>query len=201
MTIDGRQDSDSETEARTGPIAQSDLKNAGRRRFGKSGMAASGVLATLASGPVLGDVLQCKSPSGSLSGGHSTHGPAPVCNGGRSPGYWKNAAANQWPIAPTKPFKTIFTTTNGSPYHTASLLTVLDPDFDNAPLGRHIVAAYLNAISTPSLTPFLSGQQVVAMWNEILASGFYTPTAGVKWPATAAPGQPSVVAYLTSTMT
>lgn len=65
-----------------------------RRRFGKSGLAASGVILTLASQPVLGQ-WACQSPSGFQSGNVSTHGDLPLCEG-RTPGYWQ-ARDKQWP--------------------------------------------------------------------------------------------------------
>ncbi|MEN6586000.1 MAG: hypothetical protein ABFE02_08170 [Sulfuricella sp.] len=64
-----------------------------RRGFTKSGLAASGVLLTLASRPVLACV--CKSPSGFLSGNVSTHGTPQTCSG-RTPGYW-GTHPQQWP--------------------------------------------------------------------------------------------------------
>jgi hypothetical protein len=65
-----------------------------RRRFGKSGLAASGVILTLASRPVLG-CWDCLSPSGFQSGNVSYHGQPPQCEG-RTPGYWQ-APGKQWP--------------------------------------------------------------------------------------------------------
>lgn len=65
-----------------------------RRRFGKSGLAASGVILTLASQPVLGQ-WACQSPSGFQSGNVSTHGDLPLCSG-LTPGYWQ-APNKQWP--------------------------------------------------------------------------------------------------------
>ncbi len=44
-----------------------------RRRFAKTGLAASGVILTLASRPVLANTLLCRSPSGFLSGNTSSH--------------------------------------------------------------------------------------------------------------------------------
>ncbi len=65
-----------------------------RRRFGKSGLAASGVILTLASQPVLGQ-WACQSPSGFQSGNVSPHGQPPLCSG-RTPGYWQ-APNKNWP--------------------------------------------------------------------------------------------------------
>lgn len=67
--------------------------NESRRRFGKSGVAASGVILTLASRPVLAG-WECLSPSGFQSGNLSTHVRPPLCEG-RTPGYWQ--AKKGWP--------------------------------------------------------------------------------------------------------
>ncbi|TFH07790.1 MAG: hypothetical protein E4H07_08635, partial [Nitrosomonadales bacterium] len=57
-----------------------------RRRFTKSGLAASGVILTLASRPVLAN-LGCKSPSGFVSGNVSAQGTPLACTG-ETPDYW-----------------------------------------------------------------------------------------------------------------
>ena len=57
-----------------------------RRSFAKSGLVASGVLLTLSSRPVLGELV-CTSPSGFESGNLSFHGTPIIC-AGLSPGYW-----------------------------------------------------------------------------------------------------------------
>jgi hypothetical protein len=190
MTSDGRQSDNSETEASRAPIAHSGLRSAGRRRFGQSGMAVSGVLATLASGPVLGNIV-CKSPSGALSGNLSSHGTPPVCTG-VSPGYWKNHTA--WPISnrTTALFRSVFTCPTNSSYYPVTMLTILSHQgYDGNNLGMHLVAAYLNAVA--GRTPFLTVERIKSMWTEIQAVGYFTPTAGTHWtPA-------DVVAYITST--
>lgn len=63
------------------------LVDSARRDFGKTGLALSGVLFTLASGSAVGAAFVCKSPSGFLSGNLSAHG-APITCSGLTPGYW-----------------------------------------------------------------------------------------------------------------
>lgn len=155
-------------------------KNASRRRFGKSGLAASGVLITLASRPVLGTEV-CKSPSGFLSGNLSTHGPAPICKG-RSPGYWKNHT--KWPIPnrTTCKFSSVFTCPRGSPYAKVTMLELLShQSFDSQNLGMHLVASYLNAVA--GWTSFLTVQRIQSMFSEWSSRGYFEPTAGVRWDA------------------
>ena len=65
-------------------------------------------------------------------------------------------------------------------------------DPDN--LGAHIVAALLNASTTPSLTPVLSAADVINMWNEWVSKGYFEPTANVQW------NSAQIVDYLKTTM-
>jgi hypothetical protein len=59
-------------------------------------------------------------------------------------------------------------------------------------VGRHIVAALLNAAS--GLTPVLSVADVLIMWEEYATMGYFEPTAGVRW------YHGEIVDYLLSTM-
>jgi hypothetical protein len=154
--------------------------NESRRRFGKSGLAASGMFITLASRPVLGAEV-CKSPSGFLSGNLSTHGSPPICEG-RSPGYWKTHTS--WPIAnrTTCKFSSVFTCAPSSPYSSVTMLDLLShQSFDANNLGMHLVAAYLNAME--GWTPFLTLERIVSMFTEWQSTGYFSPTAGVQWNA------------------
>jgi hypothetical protein len=182
-----------ETPAQTSSVDES------RRRFTMAGVAASGVLLTLASRPVLGTetALCCKSPSGWISGNKSTHGPAPVCEG-VSPGYWKNHTT--WPIPNrnTALFRVAFPScAPGSVYYNDTMLKLLKhQDYDKNNLAMHLVAAYLNAVG--GRTPFLPVATVQAMFTEWQSTGghpngYYTPTAGVQWNAW------KIVAYITAT--
>jgi hypothetical protein len=167
-------------------LSEDGLENAGRRRFARSGLAASGIIATLTSRPVLGAV--CKSPSGFLSGNLSKPDECTTL-GGVSPGYWKNKT--DWPVSPGLKFCKVFTATSG-PFSTVTLVALLDPqEYDKYGLGRHLVAAYLNYMS--GRTPFLKLETLQAMWNEIRLKGYFTPTAGVTW----TPDQ--VVSYISKT--
>lgn len=64
-------------------------------------------------------------------------------------------------------------------------------DPDN--LGAHIVAALLNAAM--GWTPVLTTTAVINMWNEWASTGYFEPTANVKW------NSAQIVAYLKTTMT
>jgi hypothetical protein len=177
-----------ETPAQTSSVDES------RRRFTKSGLAASGVLLTITSRSVLGGgndgLLTCKSPSGWISGNNSVHGEPPVCMG-RSPGYWRNHS-EKWPIALDTKFQAIFDCNSTSAYFDHNLFELCTPQkYDQNKLARHLVAAYLNAIS--GWTPFLPIATIKAMFTEWQSYGFFTPTAGVNWYAD------QIVEYLTAT--
>ncbi len=160
-----------------------------RRRFTKSGVAASGVLLTLASRPVLGDVV-CKSPSGFLSGNQSSHGTPSICQG-RSPGYWKNHVES-WPIPPDTKFINTFPCGPTSVYAKYTLLQLVNPQQDDMnKLGMHLVAAFLNA--RMGWTPFLKEETIITMFAEWQATGAFSPTATVYWNAA------QIVSYLTAT--
>lgn len=183
-----------------------------RRRFTKSGLAASGVILTLASRPVLGQ-WACQSPSGFQSGNVSPHGTPPQCHG-LTPGYW-GTRGNRWQL-PYDPgtcksgtnCKGMGDWSNGTLFSAAfncsgyaagydgySMMQVIwmNGHQDRYQLGAHIVAALLNAKS--GMTPVLSEQAVKDMFNEWAAKGYYEPTAGVQWSAE------DIVTYLKTTMT
>lgn len=189
MTTKDSQEQSCSTHASPAAHGQLNSSDAGRRHFTKASLGISGVILTLASRPVLGNVV-CKSPSGFLSGNASTHGPQPVCQG-RSPGYWKNHEGS-WPIATDTQFSNVFSTPPSSVYAQYTLLQLLSPKKDDKHnLGMHLVAAYLNAVS--GWTPFLSVETIIAMFTEWQSKGTFSPTATVQWTA------PEIVAYLKAT--
>jgi hypothetical protein len=59
-------------------------------------------------------------------------------------------------------------------------------------VARHIVAALLNAAA--GLTPVLKVHEVQNIWHEYVTSGYFEPTAGIKW------YHEEIVDYLESTM-
>ncbi|PRC90942.1 hypothetical protein [Solimicrobium silvestre] len=158
-----------------------DFAGESRRRFTKAGLAASGVLMTLASR----SLLACHeiSPSGFSSVNQSTHGtpPASRC---RRPYYW--AGDCSWPIDKTTKFSSVFRScTKGSPYYNYTCADVLagkcttDTNSYDC-VGQYLVAAYLNACMGWS-SNFLTTSQCLEMGNEWLQTKVYHPTAIVSW--------------------
>ncbi len=194
MTIQEQQNNDGEKSSQS-EIIESPPKFAGesRRRFTKAGLAASGVILSLASKPGMACEI-CASPSGSLSGGlASHHGPAPTC-AGLTPGYWKNHTS--WPggVSCSTPFRDVFhVNSSRSIYYSPTLLQVLTPqDFnDQSGFGSHLVACYLNVRG--GLSSFLTVATLQSIFQEWQSTGHYTPSAGVQWDIT------QIVTYLSGT--
>jgi hypothetical protein len=171
--------------------------NPGRRRFGRVGAGASGIILTLASEPGMATTM-CKSPSGSLSGSLSQHGGQTVVCGGRSCTWWRDNPS-QWPSGcvaqsgtgsetgsrtgtQATTFASLFPYGTTDLLRTGSCMDVLkntdeskDPHF----LGAHLVAAYLNCKS--GKISFLTPTKVQGMWHDLVLYGHYAPTAGTKW--------------------
>jgi hypothetical protein len=78
----------------------------GRRRLLTGGLAASPVLMTLVSRPVLGAV-QCVTPSAFYSGNASTAGIGVICEG-HTADYWLNTSSWPPPYTPDTPFNNVF---------------------------------------------------------------------------------------------
>lgn len=189
MTDKQQRDNPDSRQAADGQDATVPPAHPSRRKFATAGLAASSVLLTLASRPVIGQVVS-KSPSGFLSGNQSSHG-TPAISQGRSPGYWKNHPAS-WPVPTSTRFSHVFNCSPSSPYAKYTLLELLWPKKDDPyHFGMHLVAAYLNAMK--GWTPFLEEQRIKAMFTEWQAKGVFSPTATVSWTA------PEIVTYLKAT--
>ncbi|MEP7183352.1 MAG: hypothetical protein ABI886_14305, partial [Betaproteobacteria bacterium] len=148
----------------------------------------------------------CRTPSAFASINQSVQHQGSTCSG-RTPGFWKQTQHfNSW-----RPSGFYPTTTTGTGGHTAtqfcavfpncsvytgkSLLQVLEagggPPND---VGRHIVAALLNAYAGYTPLSILSVAKIKEIWSQYASTGYFSPTTGVQWDH----GQ--IVAYLISTM-
>lgn len=158
-------------------VDQTKLASESRRRFGKSGLAASGIILTLASRPALGCSI-CQSPSGFQSGNLSHHGQATVCQG-RPPSYWEGCGP-RWPTSCDGKFGKVFACHHGSPYASVTLLEMVGGHgSDSHGICMYLTAAYLNAIS--GWTPFLTEETIQSIFTEWQAKGYFEPIATVKW--------------------
>lgn len=169
---------------------------AGRRRFLKGAAAASPVIMTVVSRPVLG--AQC-TPSAWVSGNLSDHGQNRVSCGGRSPGYWKthpkawmSAGFSAGTCSSRASYKSICKDYNSDGtlfnavfsagnynYDGRTLMQVmwLGGNQDPYQLGAHIVAALLNAATISNYG--MKVPDVVAMYNGLIRNGgLYQPSVG-----------------------
>jgi hypothetical protein len=167
---------------------------AGRRRLLQGGLAAGPVIFTLFSRPALGVSVECKTPSGFLSGNLSQHGTPTFCSG-RTFGYWKqDQHFAEWPAPyfpttvsgsgghPATKFHSATTGFTGSQFGTKTMLQVMQTTGNAGgytALGRAIAGALLNAAA--GLTPVLSVTDVRNIWNEYVLKGYFEPSAGIKW--------------------
>jgi hypothetical protein len=172
-------------------------RGASRRRFARVGAGATGVLLTLASQPGMACDI-CMSASGFQSHSKSmtaaSHKVAVTCNG-RDPSYWRQTRS--WPrgCRTTNTFSQHFSCAGSTrtTYGSTSCMKILTPQsFDSQGVGVYLMAMYLNVLS--GKTSFMTVEQVRAIWTEYQATGYYTPTAGVKWNAS------QIVFYLSGTM-
>jgi len=168
-----------------------------RRRILRVGVSSAPVLMTLLSRPVLGVECMTGSAVGSTMG--SSHSPQISSCTGLPVSTW-TAPSTAWPSPYTKnganatPYHCTTTGFNGTIFSGKVMLDVmkLADDGGKNSVGRYCAAALLNART--NRTPVLSETTVRNMWNAFDTTGFYEPTAGVKWGAT------QIVAYIKTTM-
>jgi hypothetical protein len=153
-----------------------------RRRFIKGTAAASPVLLSLVSRPVMGAARYC-SASGFISGNLSQPHTSESC-GGFSPDYYKNNGP--WPSPYGSGTKNNDTYIRGTQFHavfapgkynygSSSMLKVLWTEPGS--FAFHSIAALLNAAS--GIHGYaLNTTQVVKIWNDITGSGVYLISDG-----------------------
>lgn len=195
--MDIEQQNGAAEEPSTAAAAGLSAKGLARRRFGKAGAGASGVLLTLVSQPGMACEI-CKAPSGSLSGGLKSHtGPAPACVG-ELPSYWIGQPRLPGGLSASTSFNLLFhctTYATKSNYGKANLGGMLSGQtFDSkySYVGKYLCATYLNVLS--GKIGFLTTLQVQNIWKELQLQGVYKPTAEISWDAQ------RIVTYLKGTM-
>lgn len=161
-----------------------------RRQVVRIGLAAAPVLAALQSNTVLAGVHDCVRPSSFSSlapaGMRISRGRALrtdyEC---RSHDFWKNNQGNLTTQFKQQAFLSPahgFTANPGQAYERLSFHQVLDLNGNahNAALARHVVAAFLSAVSVhnDSSRVWLTRAQCNAIWN---GQGVWSPFAGTTW--------------------
>jgi hypothetical protein len=181
-----------------GTPVQTSSVDESRRRFAKAGVAASGVLLTLASRPVLATggswggggytpgTKTCKSCSAWMSANMSKHANESVTCTGKSPKWWKNCSQSEWTKCSVKSddlFPKHFSCGINASSYNFKMIDVCDNPYSSsmplADLCSRLVAALLNCRS--GKTSFLTEATVKAIFNEITTKTHFSPTAGVNW--------------------
>jgi hypothetical protein len=142
-----------------------------RRRFLGAGAAATPAILTLLSQPALGNT--CFTPSRSLSKNTSASqaGRDGLCEGAKSPVFFRDADETGWPIASSTLFHPTFSGSNfivsGTLYPTS--------------LAAYVLSAYLNILLGYVPANVLTTAVVQSIWTQWSTLGYYTVTAGVNW--------------------
>ncbi|MFZ6645799.1 hypothetical protein ACO0LO_08790 [Undibacterium sp. TJN25] len=183
MTIEKQQHDENEKNT---PLAVVDKAAFGesRRRFTKAGIAASGVLVTLASRPALGCTVGV-SPSVYCSGNVSGHGTSNTSNPGCPPYYWTGNCDHGWPHSITQKtkfeevFKQCSKTGRFKALYGKTVPQVLQGvNGDPSSCGKNLLTAYMN--NAAGKAPFLSQLNITNMFYSLQNSATYVPTSGAK---------------------
>ena len=176
-------------------------RGASRRRFARAGAGATGVLLTLASHPGMACSVNV-GPSGYQSAVTAANKGMKLSNvpknhsAGLPPRYW--ASGYGWPCGTNVQFGHVFSCTraNGATATTTLMAHCAGRSIvtgNKARIAQLLAAAHLNVLSGRS--PFLTLQNLQAIWGEYQLKSQYTPMAGVTpWNAA------DIVAYLSGTM-
>jgi len=154
-----------------------------RRKFSGAGLAASGVILTLASKPVMGSNYWCTG-SGGMSGNTSSHGEREACLA-CSPGFWKGSPGS-WPT-PYYPYR--ICNVDGT---TAYMPTLFNAVFissrsdtlmsimknDNGTRDWHAIAALLNAAKAYAMNIFsaYTVPEIISMYNNGAPASTFSST-------------------------
>lgn len=173
----------------TNPVNPTVVGTSRRDWLRRGAVAATPVVASLASAPVYAAAGTCVLPSGFLSANTFTsrHPGATTCAGDMGPSHWKSTSTT-WPSAAarTATFLSVFGPNIGSISTTATLETVVGGTDD---FSRYCVAAYLIAVSSPAVTGYpLTSTQVIDIWKSYnggtksaILVGSWTTTDVVTW--------------------
>lgn len=157
------------------------VRNAGRRRLLKSGLATAPVVLTLSSRPVL--AWHCRSPSAVGSGNASNPGQQYSDEGTKTCAEW--ASCHDYP-GDYSWSNTCFNHVFASPCSTDKFKTILNAR--GRTFEKYMIAACLNIANTENVRSCLTLAELKQMW--VGRNGTYCPVAGVYW------DQDKIIAYL-----
>lgn len=161
------------------------VANAGRRRLGKVGIGAAGVLLTLESRVAMATNPQCVAPSAAAlsHGGNSNYVEDGRC-GGLPPEKWANLS-KRWPCSADIKFGALFRCSDPK-YANVKLIDILrgyDQRGTNYRkyVGRAFATTYFNILAG-SVT-VLDERKLFKMWNDLQTRQVYSPMPKVYWSA------------------
>ena len=144
--------------------------NPGRRRFNAAGIAASGVLMTVASRSALAQAAcAAAGPSGVGSVNTSArpaNSTALTC--GLSPGYWKTHDQSYWPLDMNTSFRM---KVGAGPDQSFLMVVSAKGDTDESQLYRHVAAEWLSMLQYPAIQKYLTFDQLKQMAAGTFNSG------------------------------
>lgn len=160
------------------------LANAGRRRLGKAGIGAAGVLLTLESRVALATNYRCVAPSAaSLShGGNSNYVEKGRCEG-QPPSYWCEKS-RRWPCSKEIQFGALFSCGMDAKYAKAKLIDILK-GYDTLGndyykfVGGAVATTYFNILA--GYVTVLDEKTLFKMWNTMQSGQAYSPARNVYW--------------------
>lgn len=158
-----------------------------RRRLLRGGLAATPILMTVVSRPVMATGTCAPASSYASINASKPGDKPPVSCHGKSPGYWKQPHHfKHWPAGyepETKKYlkATLFSDAVGPGYPGLTLLQLLDESSGGGDrsVARELVAALLSAASGHT-TGVLTVQGVKDIWHEFYSKKSYSPTAGAE---------------------
>lgn len=161
------------------------VANAGRRRLGKVGIGAAGVLLTLESRVAMATNPQCVAPSAaSLShGGNSNYVEKGRCRG-LTPEQWAKLS-KRWPCAADIKFGQLFRCYDAK-YANVKLIDILrgydkkGNDYRKY-IGRAMATTYFNIVA--GNVTVLDEARLFKMWNDLQTRQVYSPMPKVYWSA------------------
>jgi len=160
------------------------VANAGRRRLGKVGIGAAGVLLTLESRVAMATSPQCVAPSAAAlsHGGNSNYVEQGRC-GGLSPEKW-STLSKLWPCSDQIKFGKLFPCTDK---HANVMLIDILRGYDGKGnnyrhfVGRAVAATYFNIVL--GKVTVLDEKTLFRMWRDLQEKKYYSPMPDVQWSA------------------
>lgn len=182
-----------------------------RRRLLRGGLSVAPVLMAAAPRSVMAGAPGACVPASSFASMNASRPVLQFTCSGRTPGFWKQPDKFvEWPggYVPNGVAPTMFDAkAGGAAYPGKTMVDVLSLPGNSVgrdAVARHIAAALLNAAKGWTPSPAFGESFIKSVWAQFIAtgSGYYVPTAGIKWYAdySVPAGTGGIIPWLKSTM-